>query len=199
MAKIIGGILITPQINVSPTIEDFEIAAAHAVDELMIEVIRERGRCLIALSGGSTPRGVYRRLSDLLTAHTVDLSGVHFIFSDERMVAPDDPNSNYGMIRHELISRVVIPPSNVHRIRGEINAEVAALEYEEELKKLFKLFADRCDLMLLGVGEDGHTASLFPGSEILHERQRMVRSELYANWEAGVLRSRYRSSTVRAR
>ena len=177
MGKIIGRALSTPQINISATVEDFEIAASHAIVELITAAIRERGKCLIALSGGNTPRGIYRRLGDLLARQSVDLNRVHLIFSDERMVAPDDPESNYGMVQHELISRVAIPTSNVHRIKGEINPEAAALEYEEELKKVFPLFADRCDLMLLGVGEDGHTASLFPGSEILRERQRMVRSE----------------------
>jgi len=177
MEKIVGGRLPTPAINILPTVEDFEIASARAVGRLIKAAVRERSRCLVALSGGNTPRGIYRRLGDLLTSQSVDLSRVHLIFGDERMVPPDDPDSNYGMVRHELISRVVIPPSNVHRMKGEMNPEAAALEYEQELKKLFLLFADRCDVMLLGVGEDGHTASLFPGSPILREQQRIVRSE----------------------
>jgi 6-phosphogluconolactonase len=115
-------------------------------------------------------------LGELLTAQSVDLSRLHFVFSDERMVAPDDPNSNFGMIQHEFISRIHIPPLHVHRIRGEIKAEVAAREYERELHTLFPLFAGRCDLVLLGLGEDGHTASLFPGTSILRERQRTARA-----------------------
>jgi len=181
MEKIVGGRLPSAAISILPTVEEFEIAAAQAVNELMIAAVRERGRCLIALSGGTTPRGVYRRLGDLLTTQSVDLHHVHIIFSDERMVAPDDPSSNYGMVRHELISRITIPPSNVHRIKGEIDPQAAALEYEEALQKVFSLFSDRCDVMLLGVGEDGHTASLFPGSKILHERHRTVRSE-FVQW-----------------
>jgi 6-phosphogluconolactonase len=183
MEKIVGGRLPAPTINILPTIEDFEIAAAHAIEKLMTAAIRECGRCMVSLSGGTTPRGIYRHLGDLLAVQSVDLTRVHFIFGDERMVAPDDPESNYGMALHELISRIAIPLSNVHRIKGEINPEAAALEYEEELKKVFPLFAGRCDVMLLGVGEDGHTASLFPRSELLHERLRMVRSEFVPGLE----------------
>jgi 6-phosphogluconolactonase len=166
----------TPRIDISPSVKDFEIAAARAVVAIISAAIHERGACLIALSGGSTPRGVYRRLGDLLITQSVDLSRVHLIFSDERMVAPDDPNSNYGMIQHEFISRIPIPPLHVHRIKGELEAEVAAREYERELKTLFSIFKGRCDLVLLGVGEDGHTASLFPGTNILRERHKTVRA-----------------------
>ena len=171
-----SGTLPTPRVDISPTVEDFEIAAATAVATTITAAIRERGRCLIALSGGNTPRGVYRRLGDLLVAQSVDLNRIHFIFSDERMVPPDDPNSNYGMVRNELISRAPVPAPNVHRIRGEAKAEVAAHEYERELQTVFSLFAGRCDLILLGVGEDGHTASLFPGTEALRELQHAVRA-----------------------
>jgi 6-phosphogluconolactonase len=90
------------------------------------------------------------------------------------MVARDDPESNYGMIQHELISRVHLPPLNVHRIKGELEAEVAAREYERELQTFLPLFSGRCDMILLGVGEDGHTASLFPGTDILQERRKTV-------------------------
>ncbi len=165
----------TPRINISPTTGDFEIAAAGAIITKITAAIRERGKCLIALSGGNTPRGVYRCLADLLITQAVDLSRIHFIFSDERMVPPDDPNSNYGMVQHELISRMPILPLHVHRIRGEAKAEVAACEYERELQTLLPLFTGVCDLILLGVGEDGHTASLFPGTEILRERHKFVR------------------------
>ena len=125
---------------------------------------------MIALSGGLTPRGVYRRLGDMLTSQSTDLGRTHLVFTDERMVSPDDPSSNYGMIQRELISRVHIPPLNVHRIKGELEVETAAREYERELQGVLPLFAGRCDIIVLGVGEDGHTASLFPGTDILQER-----------------------------
>jgi 6-phosphogluconolactonase len=106
----------------------------------------------------------------------VDLSRVYFIFADERMVSPDDPESNYGMVHCELLSRISIPPLHINRIRGEMNPDAAAHQYEGELEKILSLFDDRCDLILLGVGEDGHTASLFPGTRVLHEHQHIVQA-----------------------
>jgi len=170
MGKNAGMAVPTSRIDISPTVEDLEIAAAHAVVTMMTTALRERRRCLIALSGGITPRGVYRRLGDLLASQSVDLSRTHFILTDERMVAPDDPESNYAMIQHELISRVHLPPLNIHRIKGELEAEAAAHDYERELQTLLPLFAGRCDMILLGIGDDGHTASLFPGTDILREQ-----------------------------
>jgi 6-phosphogluconolactonase len=166
----------TPRVDISPTVDDFEIAAAHAALVAITDAINERGGCLMAFSGGLTPRGVYRRLGDLLVTQSVDLSRAHLIFVDERMVPREDSGSNYGMVQREFISRVPIPPLHVHRIRGEAKAAAAASEYERELQTIFPLFAGRCDLILLGVGEDGHTASLFPGTTVLRERQHKVRA-----------------------
>jgi 6-phosphogluconolactonase len=171
----VSGCAQTPRVSISPTVDDFEIASACEIAKGITAAIHERGGCLIALSGGHTPRGVYRRLADLLITQSVDLSRVHLIFGDERMVPPDDPDSNYGMIQREFISRVPIPTPNVHRIRGEVKADAAAREYERELQTLLPLFAGRCDLILLGLGEDGHTASLFPGSAVLRELQQTAR------------------------
>ena len=176
MGKSIDPVLKNSHVDISPTVETFEIAAANAIAAIIAAALRERGGCLIALSGGNTPRGVYRRLGSMLASQSMDVSRLHLIFSDERMVAQDDPNSNYGMAKENLLSRISIPPSHVHRIKGEIKAEAAAREYERELQKLFLLFAGRCDLILLGVGEDGHTASLFPESSILRERDKSVRA-----------------------
>jgi 6-phosphogluconolactonase len=165
-----------PRVDILPAENDCEIMAAHAVVESIGGALHERDKCLIALSGGRTPRAVYRRLGDLLVARPVDLGRVYLIFVDERMVPPDDPTSNYGMGRRELIARVGAPPLHVYRIRGEANPDIAAQEYERELDSILSLFDGRCDMTLLGVGEDGHTASLFPGAEVLRERQRTVRA-----------------------
>src|SRR5512140_1592358 len=119
----------TPRIDISPTGEKFELHVAGVIAAALTEAIQKRGACLVAFSGGSTPRSIYRRLGDLLLTHSVDLSRVHFIFTDERIVGPDDPKSNYGMINHALISRIPIPPLHVHRIMGELEAEVAAIKY----------------------------------------------------------------------
>jgi 6-phosphogluconolactonase len=176
MGEGVSGTVPTPRVDISPTVDDFEIAAAGAVVAAIKAAIHERGGCLIALSGGRTPRGVYRRLGDLLVTQSVDLSRVYLIFVDERMVPPDDSSSNYGMVQRELISRVPIPPLHVHRIRGEVKADAAACDYERELETVFPHFAGRCDLILLGVGDDGHTASLFPGTKVLRELQHTVQA-----------------------
>lgn len=162
-----------PIVAVLPAGNDFDVAAAEAIVKVLVTAIEDRGQCLIALSGGNTPRGAYRKLADLLTARAVDLDRVHLLFVDERMVPPDDPESNYRMVRSELIARVS-PNLHVHRIRGEIEAHEAAGDYETELESLLRGFDGRCDLIVLGVGEDGHTASLFPGTDVVGERERRV-------------------------
>ncbi len=171
-----GGIMPGTSINVSPTEAEFEIEAAHTALTSIVWAFHERGRCLIAFSGGHTPRGVYRRMADMLANQPLDLSQLYLIFVDERMVPPEDSDSNYGMIRREFITRIPMSPFHVFRIKGELDAEKAAYEYELDLQTLLPLFDGRCDLLLLGVGEDGHTASLFPGSEVLQERQHKARA-----------------------
>jgi 6-phosphogluconolactonase len=166
----------TPGVNISATVDDFEIAAARALLKVITTAIHERGQCLIALSGGRSPCGVYRCLADLLVTQSVDMSQVYLISVDERMVPPEDSESNYGMIQREFISRVPMLPSHVYRIKGEEDAYSAERDYERELQTVFPLFGGRCDLIVLGVGEDGHTASLFPGTEVLQEMQHEVRA-----------------------
>jgi len=165
-----------PRIDIVKTVDDFEIAAAQAVLAAITEALHERGKCLIALSGGSTPRSVYRHLGNLLLTQAVDLQRLFIIFVDERMVPPDDSASNYGMVKRELLSQVAVPPLHVQRIRGEATPDAAALEYEQEIEKTLSPFSGRCDVILLGVGEDGHTASLFPGTEVLREHEHKVQA-----------------------
>ena len=162
--------------EISPTLNDFEIAAAQTALRIIASAVQERGRCLLALSGGSTPQGAYRHLGDLLTKQFVELSRIYLIFVDDRMVPPDHPESNYRMVHREFISRLRGPGLHVYRIRGEAEPNIAAREYDRELQTVFELFSGRCDLMLLGVGTDGHTASLFPGTEILHEEKQQARA-----------------------
>jgi 6-phosphogluconolactonase len=131
------------------------------------------GRMTVSLSGGSTPERLYRSLADL----DVDWERVHFFFGDERHVPPDHADSNYRMVREALFDRIEIPRENVHRILAEHPAEEAARLYEAELAAFFALRSKRFpsfDLALMGMGADGHTASLFPGSAALEERSRMV-------------------------
>lgn len=133
------------------------------------------GRFSVALAGGRTPQPLHALLADPREPYRDALPWAltHVFFGDERSVPPDDPASNYGAARDALLSRVPLPPGNVHRIRGEDDAGAAARAYEEELRRVLGPAA-RLDLVLLGLGADGHTASLFPGSPALEERTRLV-------------------------
>ena len=143
--------------------------AAETIAASAAEAIAERGRFTLALSGGNTPRPVYQRLA---TA-ALDWSRVHVFFGDERCVSPRDARSNSHMAKVALLDRVPIPPGNVLRMRGEDPPEAAAEAYAVDLRRA--LGADgRLDLVLLGLGHDGHTASLFPGLAAVTETRRTV-------------------------
>lgn len=146
-----------------------ELAAAQEITQIMRAAVKERGVCHLGLSGGETPRRVYRLLGSHPLRGQIGWESVHMFFSDERMVPPDDTRSNYGMVKHELLSAVRIPPANVHRIKGELEPGIAAKHYDMELKKMFPNGKTEFDLLTLGLGEDGHTASLFPGTAAVSE------------------------------
>jgi 6-phosphogluconolactonase len=155
-----------------------DLVAARAAD-----ATRARGRFTLALAGGETPRSAYTLLADGRYSGSVDWTRVHVLWGDERCVPPDDPRSNYRMARVALLSRVPIPPQQVHRIRGEDEPHAAAAAYEALLRGLLGTAGPDgppergADLVLLGMGSDGHTASLFPGLEAVHERVRWVVAE----------------------
>jgi len=132
--------------------------------------IRARGAFTIALSGGATPRALYERLA---ASERVDWARWHVFFGDERCVPPHHADSNAGMVCDALLDRVPIPSRQVHRMRGEAEPVAAAAEYERALLGHFG-GPPRFDVVLLGLGADGHTASLFPGSSALAERERTV-------------------------
>ena len=139
------------------------------------EAIANRGACSIAFSGGSTPRALYRLLASDPWRKRFDWSRIELFQVDERAVPIDHPDSNFGMIERELLRSVQIPQNNVHRMRTELGAQAAAEEYESQLRRSFVAAAvPQFDVLLLGMGEDGHTASLFPGTEALHETSRLV-------------------------
>jgi 6-phosphogluconolactonase len=148
------------------------------------EAVAARGRFTVALSGGSTPKRLYALLADPAAPFRADMpwDKTHLFWGDERHVPPEDPQSNYGMVRAELLSKVAIPASNGHRIEAELpDAAEAARRYDAELTRAFALAPGefpRFDWMLLGIGPEGHTASLFPGSTALGEREHSVVS----NW-----------------
>lgn len=142
--------------------------AAAQIVTLARSAIAATGRFHVALSGGSTPRALYARL----VAEPIDWARVHVFWGDERCVPPDHPDSNYRMAFDVLLSKVPVPVDNVHRLRGEVDPAQAAADYEAELRR--DLPAGRFDLVLLGLGPDAHTASLFPGTIAVHEQQRWV-------------------------
>jgi 6-phosphogluconolactonase len=160
-------------VKIFPDVPKLQDAAADYVRDVLAETAAGSD-VRIALSGGSTPR----RLHELLAASPgIDWTHVHIYFGDERTVAPDDPQSNYRMARETLLDRVAIPSDNVHRMHGEDPPDEAAEAYEIVLVDTFALrFAElpRFDLIILGMGSDGHTASLFPGTAALDERLRFV-------------------------
>ena len=149
------------------------------------QAVGETGRFVVALAGGSTPKRLYELLSTPEYARRVDWAHTHVFFGDERCVPPDDPQSNYGMARLALLDRVPLPAANVHRMRGEDDPAQAAAAYERELRAAFAtpdgppgVRSDgRFNLVLLGMGDNGHTASLFPGLTAVRERERWVMAE----------------------
>ncbi|HEY1267387.1 MAG TPA: 6-phosphogluconolactonase [Candidatus Binatia bacterium] len=141
------------------------------------EAIAGAGRFTVALSGGNTPRALYAALAGSEFRSEIAWDHVHFFWGDERSVPADHPDSNYRMAYETLLSRVPVTQANIHRIETERGPEKAAAAYEAELRDFFALSPSvfpRFDLILLGIGEEGHTASLFPGSAALEERERLV-------------------------
>lgn len=148
-------------------------AAAHFVDVSQAAIQLNR-RFNVALSGGVTPQATYRLLATPEFSQQIDWKHVHLFWSDERCVAPDHPDSNYGMARAAFIAAVLIREDNIHRILGEHDPLVAAETYEQDLRDHFRSALPRFDLVLLGLGEDGHTASIFPGSAAAQETKRLA-------------------------
>jgi 6-phosphogluconolactonase len=169
-----------PEIRILADGDDLSRAAADEFVRLADEAVRRGGRFTVALSGGSTPKALYRLLAaeDGGFRARVPWGRAHFFWGDERHVPPDHPDSNYRMASQAMLSRVPVPPGNVHRIPAENpDAAEAAAEYAETLRGFFDVAAGRFprfDLILLGMGSDGHTASLFPGTDAVHERAGLV-------------------------
>jgi 6-phosphogluconolactonase len=152
-------------------------AAANRFIELGRDAIAERGRFAVALAGGSTPQRAYQLLAQDDYKSGLDWSQVHIFFGDERSVPPDDKESNYRMANEALLARVSLSARNIHRINGVGDSVANASLYEDEVRTFFNDAAwPRFDLVLLGLGDDGHTASLFPGTKALAEREAWVAS-----------------------
>lgn len=158
-----------PQISIWPDLATLTEAAALHVVELGRRAIAERGQFAWALSGGSTPKPLYELLGSARFAQALDWRSVLFLWSDERCVPPDHTDSNYGMAHNALLSHLPLSAAQVLRMRGEDEPNAAAEAYELQLRA-----AGPLDLLLLGMGPDGHTASLFPHSPALTETERWV-------------------------
>lgn len=157
----------SPQIKVLPDLKDIAQEAAQRIVSLAAAAIERNDRFSIVLAGGSTPKALYELLATEEYSRQIDWTRVMVYFGDERCVPPDHADSNYRMARLALLSEVPIPGDNIYRIRGEIEPEPAAIEYGKMLKEHFGDGGP--DLVLLGMGDDGHTASLFPGTDALQE------------------------------
>lgn len=148
--------------------QSFSELAAGRLAELLARAVEARGRAAWMLAGGRTPRTIYGRLAEPPLKGRVPWGRIDVYFGDERRVPPADSRSNYAMTLECLLAKVPISPARVHRIEAErADPERAAEEYDA-------LLPDRVDVLLLGIGADGHTASIFPGSPALHERRRRV-------------------------
>jgi 6-phosphogluconolactonase len=171
----------SPQVRIFASLDELFRGAAEVFCQLGSAAIRERGRYTVALSGGSTPRGLHQQLATAFS-NQLPWEKVFFFWGDERHVPPDFPESNFRMAKETLLSKLPIPEQNIFRMHGELpDAEQAAARYQEVLRDFFKPAArefPRLDFNLLGMGPDGHTASLFPGTKGLEENQRWV----IGNW-----------------
>jgi len=160
--------------------EDAAALAQQTTEEcvrLAQESVAARGRFTVALAGGSTPKAAYALLVSAAYRDRIPWQQIHFFWGDERHVPPDHGDSNYRMAYEAMLSKVTIPAAHIHRMSAEKEAQQAADEYEATLRTALSLAADtlpRFDLILLGMGPDGHTASLFPGTAAVHESKRLV-------------------------
>lgn len=158
-------------VSVYPDIDALSLAAAEVFSQVADRAIADRNRLLVALSGGSTPKHLFQVLASAPFAQSLIWEKIHFFWCDERLVPPDHPESNFGQAFQILFKKVTIPVQNLHRIRGE---EPLAQAVEGYLRELASFSEDdlkwpRFDLAFLGLGADGHTASLFPGAVTVEE------------------------------
>ncbi|MEQ1760601.1 MAG: 6-phosphogluconolactonase [Vicinamibacterales bacterium] len=163
-----------PDVRICDDLADLSRRVAESVVVLINDAVRRSGRCTVALSGGNTPRLIHALLASVLRDQ-IPWPSVHVFWGDERYVPADDPASNYGMARATLLDHVPCPAANIHPMPTSFpQPDVAACDYERMLREYFADAWPRFDLLFLGVGEDGHTASLFPGSPALDEDTRWV-------------------------
>jgi 6-phosphogluconolactonase len=170
---------VTVTYQVWPTAEAMAVASAKLFATKVEQAVKTRGIARVAISGGSTPKRTFELLADPAGPFlaTVPWDKLQLFWVDERCVGPENPESNYGVARERLLSKVPIPEKHVFRMEGELDPEEAASRYESTLRNVMKLEGAESpafDLVTLGMGPDGHTASLFPNTEGLNEMGRLV-------------------------
>jgi 6-phosphogluconolactonase len=173
-----------PEIKVLPDVQAIVIDAAEQIVRAAEKAVALSHRFSIGLAGGSTPKALYQLLASESYRDRIDWTRVEVFFGDERCVPPDHAESNFRMARETLLSKVPIPDDNVYRMRGEINPNEAAKEYGMMLKEKFGEEGG-FDLILLGMGEDGHTASLFPGTPAVRETKHRCVAQLVEHSTTG--------------
>jgi len=170
---------VPPDVRILTNIDAIAKRAAQDFVQSATQAVSEKGSFTVALSGGSTPKALYSLLAgDAALRSQLPWDKMYLYFGDERSVGPDHPDSNFRMATESMLSKVPIKPEQVFRIKGEYkDTEKAAQEYEQVLRTSFKIAEGqfpRFDLVFLGIGNEGHTASLFPGTKALHETKRLV-------------------------
>jgi 6-phosphogluconolactonase len=171
-----------PKRHVFPDARELAEACAHRIFGLLNEALSGRDTATLAISGGHTPKLLF----EAIAAQPFEWKRVHLFWVDERCVPPDDPASNYKLAMDHLISRVPIPERNLHRIIGEIAPEEAAARYTKEIRAFFGLAAGEMpafDVVQCGMGPDGHTASLFPGDPMIHDREGIAAARFAAQFQ----------------
>jgi 6-phosphogluconolactonase len=185
-------------IIITPDLDKLSQKAAEIILDSALKSVKDHDRFSIALSGGSTPKGTYKLLTKPDISKQMPWDKTHIFWGDERCVPPDDPQSNYLMVKKVLLDPLGIPKDHIHRMAGELVPAQAATFYQDELEQFFSPEEIKFDLVLLGMGEDGHTASLFPHTAALHASESVIANHVLKlnMWRltlsAGVINAAYR-------
>lgn len=164
----------TQEIEIFPDTASLVDAAAELIVRLAHKVIGDGRRFSLVLAGGSTPKALYEQLASGVYQERLAWSQIDIFFGDERCVPADDPQSNFRMVNEAMLKYVPIPKVNIYAIEGDVEPHEAAQKYEDKVRAYFGDGEPRFDLVLLGMGEDGHTASLFPMTAAIHEQKQWV-------------------------
>lgn len=175
-----------PRIIISKDTDNWKYNAVVFIKDKIESIVKQQGSCSISLAGGSTPKGIYELLTKPEFNDHIDWSKVFFFWGDERCVPHDHADSNYKMVKEALLDAIAIPEENIIPVSDDYSPSGAASDYQKKIEDYFDGKEPEIDVMLLGMGDDGHTASLFPSTDVLSEEKKWV-SEVYIE-EKGVYR-----------